>query len=531
MGQNNSTPLVGRRRSIRNALRSPFPRRARIGQGSLSATFYYPDNDLKVEQLNMNTATEEELMTLPGVTRTIAQNIVEHRQVIGRFNKIEDLALVSGVGAEKLDQIRPEICVKQRNTSCTSSRAPSMDSLESEESRPPPPLPVTTPLTDLNTASVFTLMSVRGINQELAANIVDHRERRGPFINFDDLLKVKGMNQYRLSAIRPYLCVGPPPQSSQPVNINSTINNNSVAVKNGSIIPRTLSVLNSRFTDRKANVNGLVHVKDIFEVLSSYSPRPVSDDTFTNMRDGQPALRVASWNLYGMSIEKADNPGIREVFCRTILENRFSLLAVQELGDVLALEKLCSELNEPKLRRVMEWRGERGHWKWTYIPSTATSCHGLGFLYDSQTGLQLTKTQIEEDSKGLVAVVAEFRIGSSSVSILNAHVLEDCELHLNKMLQSGHPAILLGDFSPLPDADFSADGYTRVLPAPTITNSIPTGKINFADNIFLQKSIITRYTGVSGVVRQGLTHLGIPRGWSWGGPASEHCPVWCELYS
>lgn len=35
---------------------------------------------------------------------------------------------------------------------------------------------------------------------------------------------------------------------------------------------------------------------------------------------------------------------------------------------------------------------------------------------------------------------------------------------------------------------------------------------------------------MSGVVRQGLTHLAIPYSWSWGGPASEHCPVWCELY-
>lgn len=73
---------------------------------------------------------------------------------------------------------------------------------------------------------------------------------------------------------------------------------------------------------KTTNVNGVVHVKDIFEILSSYSPRPVLDDNFSNMRDGRPALRVASWNLHLMSSEKADNPGIREVFCRTILENR-----------------------------------------------------------------------------------------------------------------------------------------------------------------------------------------------------------------
>jgi len=59
----------------------------------------------------VNTASEEELMTLPGISRTEAHNIVNYRQAIGRFNKVEDLALVTGIGAEKLSIIRPEICV------------------------------------------------------------------------------------------------------------------------------------------------------------------------------------------------------------------------------------------------------------------------------------------------------------------------------------------------------------------------------------------------------------------------------------
>lgn len=69
---------------------------------------------LQVNQLNVNTATEEGLMTLPGITRNIARNIVEYRQAIGRFRKVEDVALVSGIGADKLDCIRPEICVSRR---------------------------------------------------------------------------------------------------------------------------------------------------------------------------------------------------------------------------------------------------------------------------------------------------------------------------------------------------------------------------------------------------------------------------------
>lgn len=64
--------------------------------------------------MNINTATEEELMTLPGVNRALARNIVNHRSIIGGFRKVEDLALVSGMGATKLDLVRPEVCITKR---------------------------------------------------------------------------------------------------------------------------------------------------------------------------------------------------------------------------------------------------------------------------------------------------------------------------------------------------------------------------------------------------------------------------------
>lgn len=52
-------------------------------------------------------------MTLPGINRRIAETIVEHRSAIGgRFQRIDDLALVSGIGADKLEQMRPEISIK-----------------------------------------------------------------------------------------------------------------------------------------------------------------------------------------------------------------------------------------------------------------------------------------------------------------------------------------------------------------------------------------------------------------------------------
>ena len=37
------------------------------------------------------------------------------------------------------------------------------------------------------------------------------------------------------------------------------------------------------------------------------------------------------------------------------------------------------------------------------------------------------------------------------------------------------------------------------------------------------------YKGSFGVIRDGLTHILIPNGWSWNGPASLYCPIWVEF--
>jgi competence ComEA-like helix-hairpin-helix protein len=43
---------------------------------------------------------------------------------------------------------------------------------------------------NVNTASVFELMTVQGLNQELAANVVHYREKKGSFHAVEDLVKV-----------------------------------------------------------------------------------------------------------------------------------------------------------------------------------------------------------------------------------------------------------------------------------------------------------------------------------------------------
>lgn len=61
----------------------------------------------------------------------------------------------------------------------------------------------------------------------------------------------------------------------------------------------------------------------------------------------------------------------------------WSIIAVQEIEDVRALQMICDELNRPKLRRVNEWTSNSRQWSFSVL-DTKTS--GLGFLFETVSG-------------------------------------------------------------------------------------------------------------------------------------------------
>lgn len=57
--------------------------------------------------INLNTATLDQLTTLPGVGPKTAERILEYRTKSGGFKKIEELMNVKGIGEKSFLKIKP----------------------------------------------------------------------------------------------------------------------------------------------------------------------------------------------------------------------------------------------------------------------------------------------------------------------------------------------------------------------------------------------------------------------------------------
>jgi competence protein ComEA len=59
--------------------------------------------------LDLNAADERALESLPGIGPVLANRIVEHRRVNGRYRSVDELRAVRGVGPRLIERLRPRV--------------------------------------------------------------------------------------------------------------------------------------------------------------------------------------------------------------------------------------------------------------------------------------------------------------------------------------------------------------------------------------------------------------------------------------
>lgn len=356
---------------------------------------------------------------------------------------------------------------------------------------------------NINTASKTSLEAIKGVGPTIAGRIVQYREEHGPFERVEDIVSVKGVSKTLLEKMA------------------------------------------SQIT-----------------IVSSKTPKipklPLQSDK---------KLCIATWNLLSFSSHKADNDGVLEVVCRTILENGIDILAVQEIADAAALNKIKDELNNPtgELLKDFKSHGYGGHWECCTSDVAGymfRSKEYNGFVWNTSRGISLKSDALLEKPKegqkqfarrpylgffkakkfDFVLVSVHLKatgLGNADIARLEKELarIPDLVQALQTHLSGEKDMMVLGDFNLGPEEEeFDAmkkGGLENLIPGSTFTNiSVKNmkGSKNY-DNIWISKHAkLHHFTGQAGVVREGLTHPSIPDGWRWNGVVSDHCPVWAEFY-
>lgn len=70
-----------------------------------------PNSKINSGLVNINTATQQELMSLPGIGEVKANAIIAYRELNGLFTEISELDNVSGIGPKTMETLLPLITI------------------------------------------------------------------------------------------------------------------------------------------------------------------------------------------------------------------------------------------------------------------------------------------------------------------------------------------------------------------------------------------------------------------------------------
>ena len=140
-------------------------------------TIDFPDKVLN-DQFDINKVDTAQLMSIPGIGRTLSARIVKFRDKLGGFVTIDQIDEVYGLSQEVIKSIRKKGFIE-------------------DQFRPE--------LINLNTASGNRLGTHPYISKRLAGQIVKYRDQHGRYENLEQLMNIHLIDKNDYDRLKPYL--------------------------------------------------------------------------------------------------------------------------------------------------------------------------------------------------------------------------------------------------------------------------------------------------------------------------------------
>ena len=125
---------------------------------------------------DLNTATADDLRKIKGIGKVYSERIVKYRNMLGGFSNKDQLSEVYGINDELINKITNDFSIQSDNEA----------------------IPI-------NSDSVKILAGHPYISYDLAWVIINYRKQNGDISEFEDLKKIKALDDSVLQKLRPYI--------------------------------------------------------------------------------------------------------------------------------------------------------------------------------------------------------------------------------------------------------------------------------------------------------------------------------------
>jgi len=180
-----------------------------IAGKAVGLAFHTGPSFLPSQRINLNFATQAELLLIPGIGEQLAERILKVRSELGLFKSFDELRGVSGIGPAKLAVLRDWVYISSESAKVgvEPHRVLAVEASPRAVAKSKKASTLTEPI-DVNSASAEQLMRIPGIGPKISQRIISQRDQK-PFQTVADLRRVPGIGAKTLDKIKPYVTVSP----------------------------------------------------------------------------------------------------------------------------------------------------------------------------------------------------------------------------------------------------------------------------------------------------------------------------------